>query len=225
MSKRHIGLLGLCFAGALLNIATGRFFFVWLGIPLYMDTPFTIALTLYGGLPCGLITGALTNLIQHSLFFSSWADYLFTLCNIASALVSALFMRFFPQELDPMRMKRPFLSEDKAESACGTALGTTAMNTIIVLTMLSFALCLVLSIIGGLVGVIITVLLAQSEYDAGPELLFKAGLSRKHLSLAAIEIISRIPLNIIDRLIAAFAGYGIARLFQTITYRRTAHIR
>jgi hypothetical protein len=54
------------------------------------------------------------------------------------------------------------------------------------------------------------------EYNAGPELLFKPGLLRKHLYMVAIEIISRIPLNIIDRIIAAFGGYGMAFLLVRV---------
>jgi hypothetical protein len=49
--KRRFVLPVLCIAGALLNIAGERVFLIWLGLPLYMDTPFTVALTLYGGLP------------------------------------------------------------------------------------------------------------------------------------------------------------------------------
>jgi hypothetical protein len=204
--KRRFVLPVLCIAGALLNNAAERFVLGWLGLPLYMDTPFTVALTLYGGLPCGLITGALTNLIKHSLVFYSWADYLFTLCNMATALVTALFMRLFPVELSlAPGARRSFGLFPKA----GERFKTT-MDTILVLSMFSFALCLVLSVSGGLIAAFIRIVFPQAEFGVSPELLFKAGLLRKHFSLVAIEIVSRIPVNIIDRIIAAFGGYGVA---------------
>jgi hypothetical protein len=211
-SKRLFILLVLCVAGALLNIAVERFFFRRLALPLYMDTPFTVAITLYGGLVPGIITGALTNPIMYGLSFYSWANYLFTLCNVATALVTALFMRLFPAELSlaPLFPKKSFGFSPKGDERF-----KTVMNTIMVLGMLSFALCLVLSISGGLIGAFIKIVFPQVE-SAGPELLFKPGLLRKHLYLVATEIISRIPLNIIDRIIAAFGGYGVAWLLAQV---------
>ncbi|MDR3343133.1 MAG: hypothetical protein LBT14_10195 [Treponema sp.] len=63
---------------------------------------------------------------------------------------------------------------------------------------------------GGLIAAFIRIVFPQAEFGVSPELLFKVGLLRKHFSLVAIEIVSRIPVNIIDRIIAAFGGYGIA---------------
>jgi hypothetical protein len=207
--KRRFVLLLLCVAGALLNIAGERIFLFWLGLPLYMDTPFTVALTFYGGLPCGLITGALTNLSKHALFAYTWADDLYTLCNVATALVTALFTRLFPAELS----LAPASSSDSFDlfAKAGERF-RTAMNTIAALSMFSFALCLVLSVSGGLVTTFIKAVFPQVEVGVSPELLFKTGLLRKHFSLLAIEIVSRIPVNIIDRIIAAFGGYGVARV-------------
>jgi hypothetical protein len=97
-TTRTIIVIFLCIAGALLNnvftVVAGK-----LNIPLFLDTVFTVTLTLTGGLFWGALTGALTNLIYNTLFYWGWEGYLFTLCNIATAVVTWLFMRFFPQEL------------------------------------------------------------------------------------------------------------------------------
>jgi hypothetical protein len=39
-------------------------------------------------------------MMLHSIWYSGPLYYLFTLCNIAAALVTALFVRLFPVELD-----------------------------------------------------------------------------------------------------------------------------
>src|SRR5215469_9121715 len=93
-------LLFLCLAGALLNIAMNRLFIDRLAIPLFLDTIFTISLTLLAGPFWGALCGALTNLIYQTIWFWGWEGYLFALCSIATALVTWLFMRLFPRELN-----------------------------------------------------------------------------------------------------------------------------
>jgi hypothetical protein len=57
--------------------------------------------------------------------------------------------------------------------------------------------------------------------EEGPELPFKLTLLRRDLPLLAVEILSRIPLTIIDRLVSAFGAYGLAALLSRLS-RRTA---
>ncbi|MCL2211976.1 MAG: hypothetical protein FWB95_08655, partial [Treponema sp.] len=70
----------LCLAGTLLNITISRLSFL-LGIPLYLDTVLTISVTLTGGLFCGAVCAALTNIIYHTLWGYGWEGYLFAVCN------------------------------------------------------------------------------------------------------------------------------------------------
>jgi hypothetical protein len=44
-------------------------------------------------------------------------------------------------------------------------------------------------------------------------------LLRRELPLLAVEILSRIPLNIIDRLVSVFGAYGLAALLSRISRR------
>ncbi|MCL2759693.1 MAG: hypothetical protein FWD22_05725 [Treponema sp.] len=189
----------VCITGALLNIVfhtltTGENL-----LPLYLDTIFTITVTLLCGPVWGSITGALTNIIGHTVNFWGWEGYLFTLCNIATALITWLFMRLFPNELIFSNQNTMVKSRQMDK----------VMNHIFVLMLLSFALCFAMSVLGGLIATLIQ-FITSSPAD---ELYLKAllGSTMFHrLPVFAAEILSRIPINIIDRLISVFLGYGIA---------------
>jgi hypothetical protein len=201
-SRRLVSLL-LCIAGAALNIGFSQLNGSVLFLPLFIDTIFTIALTFSRGLFWGILTGVLTHLASNTIFPSGWPMYLYTLCSIVTALITALFIRFFPDELGFHR--RSTLK--------------TVMDRVIVLLILSFALCIVMSVQGGLTAALIEFLeiywsSSGSSGTEGPELLFKLTLLRRHLPLVGVEILSRIPLNVIDRLVSVFGAYGVAALLN-----------
>jgi hypothetical protein len=203
-TKKPLVLLFTAIAGALLNMLIYHFLRNRLGIPLYLDTVLTMTVTFYGGVFWGALTGALTNLIQQSLPFGGWPPYLYALCNIAVALVTALFIRWFPRELSIDGMEKPLPKSLWLQDLMGRA---------IVLVLLSFALCLVISVLGGLCAVIIYSLNTLPILDsASPELNFKPALIQRNFSAVVVEIGSRIPVNLLDRLISSFAGYGLAAL-------------
>jgi hypothetical protein len=47
-----------------------------------------------------------------------------------------------------------------------------------------------------------------------PEDTFKLGLIRNNMPVLAAAILSRIPINIVDRFIGIFCGYGISLLYR-----------
>jgi hypothetical protein len=69
-----------------------------------------------------------------------------------------------------------------------------------------------MSVLGGLISGLIQIF--NPAFPKGP--LVSAAMSDDRLPLILTEIISRFPINIIDRLITAFAGYGFAVLLQMI---------
>jgi hypothetical protein len=209
-SRRLVSLL-LCIAGAALNIILPRFNGAVLFLPLFIDTIFTIAITFSRGLFWGILTGVLTHLASNIIFPSGWPMYLYTLCSIVTALITDLFIRLFPGELGFQR----------------SSTLKTVVDRAIVLMMLSFALCIVMSVQGGLTAVLIDSLKAYwsqsssgSSGAEGAETLFKLALLRRNLPLAGVEILSRIPLNVIDRLVSVFGAYGIAALLAAIPKNR-----
>jgi hypothetical protein len=204
---KFIVLAFISIAGAALNIAICYLSQNVLTIPLFLDTIFTMTLTFYGGVFWGVLTGALTNLVFHSVFFVSWPYYLYTFCNIAVALVTALFIRWFPRELS--------LSQKAEEGRLSSSAQLQNLTEkAIILILLSFALCIVISILGGIFSTLINIIETPVEgaeiVDPGKN--FRLALQRKGFPAIMVEIASRIPVNILDRLISSFAGCGIAML-------------
>ena len=208
-------MLLLAIAGALLNIALDTLC-IKLGIPLYLDTVFTVAVTLGGGVFWGVLTGTLTNLIGHSIRFWGWEGYLFTLCNIATALVTFLFVRLFPAELSltPHTLREESGQENSSAHAAKTfpnssSSGRRIMDRIMVLIFLSASLCIAISVLGGLISEFINFL--RNPAGTGPaSTALGSAIFNQNFPPILVEILSRIPINIVDRLITAFGGYGIA---------------
>ena len=195
--RKIIGSFIFCIAGALLNMIVFRVFISMMGLPLYLDTIFTIAVTLMCGPLWGGLTGALTNIISITVF--GWEWYLFALCNIATALITWLFVRLFPRELD--------LRINAAVYQTGSSRLSAVMDRFIVLTLLSFALCLAMSILGGCISVFIGFFKASAE-STNPAAV--PTMFHRNIPILLNEILSRIPINIIDRFISAFAAFGVA---------------
>jgi hypothetical protein len=82
-----------------------------------------------------------------------------------------------------------------------------------------------LSLLGGLISTAIeTFFIPRNTYDADV-FIFRKMLARKlgdgpaGLTLLAVEVLCRIPVNILDRLISVFGGYGFARALTALTVR------
>jgi hypothetical protein len=162
----------------------------------------------------------LTNLIAHTFFFWGWEGYLFALCNIATAVVTWLFMRFFSRELGwPYQVRGPDTSRPAISSLQKSRRFEAAADRAIVLILLSFGLCIAMSVLGGLISAFIQIGVNPASIEVP---LISAAMSDQKLPLILTEIMSRFPINIIDRLITAFAGYGFAVLIkQAIMFRVT----
>jgi len=79
------------------------------------------------------------------------------------------------------------------------------MDRVIVLTLLSFALCLAISILGGCISVFIGFFKATAVNPAAVQTMFNS-----NVPMLLNEIMSRVPINIIDRLFSSFAAFGAA---------------
>ena len=192
----------LCLVSAVLNALVMAAFRLLLETPLYLDTVFTVAMAFYGGLLPGVVTGLLTNLVIGTVWFTGGGDYLYALCNAVVALVTVLFVRLCPEELD--------IGRDGFSFARRSRRLLRVLYTVTALFLLSFALAVALSLSGGLISFFIKYCIPGSLGGVGPELLYAPSLSRFSLPALAVEILSRIPVNIIDRLVTAFGGYALA---------------
>ena len=175
---------------------------------LYMDTMFTVAAAFIGGLIPGLISAVLTtviygiiyNFIMGMSYF--WAWYFYILCSVIAVLLVCLFVCMFqvPTGGRAYQLGRLF----------------------IMLTTLSLAVCILVSITGGLISTCISMLSNVVPKDNPPETLFRLGLIRQGFSLLASEILGRIPVNLADKPIAVFGGYGISLLIRRALKARKA---
>ena len=196
----------LCIFGTVLNIIFNKIFAgSGIGLPLYMDTVLTITVTFIGGLFWGCLTGLLTNVIGHTINFWGWEGYLFSLCNILTAVITWKFTCIFLSELTFINDKNKIENPPSASFFKSRRLDNI-MSKIFVLMLLSFILCFTISIMGGLIAFFIEVIKTpHSENPASQYSDFYGGLP-----LVLREIVSRVPINIIDRIISVFAGFGIA---------------
>jgi hypothetical protein len=81
-----------------------------------------------------------------------------------------------------------------------------------ILLVLAMIDCVAVSITGGIIDFIITVLNTPRSFS--PEDSFKLGLLQNNVPLLATAILSRIPINIIDRIVVVFGGYGISLWYR-----------
>ena len=185
---------------------------------LYLDTIFTAAAAFSGGLIPGLISAVLTTVIYGTaysietgtLYFGAY--YLYILCSIAVVLLVRLFARFFPAE---------------CKSVCVIGgQGETYNKKIrqgslfIMLAVLSLVMCIVVSVMGGLISAGITAFTGVVDKSGPPETYFRLGFIRQGFNLTASEILARFPVNIADKPISVFGGYGIALLTKKIVKRK-----
>jgi hypothetical protein len=180
---------------------------------LYLDTIFTAAAAFAGGLVTGLICAVLTTVIYGMAYFIEngtpyfSAYYLYILCSITVVLLVRLFARFFPDECERVRVicgKEPYNGKINQGSL------------FIMLAVLSLVMCVVVSVMGGLISAGITVVTGVVDKSGPPETYFRLGFIRQGFSLTASEIFARFPVNIADKTIAVFGGYGIAFIIKII---------
>jgi len=85
--------------------------------------------------------------------------------------------------------------------------------------------CESVRIIGGLISAGITVSTGVVDKSGPPETYFRLGFIRQGFSLTMSEILARFPVNIADKPIAVFGGYGIAFLVKKIVKLRGGYIK
>jgi hypothetical protein len=199
-------ILILCIASAIGNAALCHLVTNVANVPLYMDTMFTIAMCFSAGLLAGILTGALfsplcfyfvTRYILGLSVTLSVIRNVYLICIVVEVILVCLFYS---------RMKtREMVFIEKPSLNTFIGVGTE----LLVLVALD---CIVVSITGDKIDFILT--LNQAKRTFSQDDTFKLGLLRNNVPVLATSILSRIPINIIDRFIAVFGGYGISLLFR-----------
>jgi len=193
----------LCVVCAFCNGAV-NYLFRLLNIPLFADTYFIVAMCFTAGVLPGLLTAVLFYMpVSYLLYYlltglwfeSTWNFFL--VCILAEILLVCFFhARIKPQEED-------FLQGPSLTSFTGVAI------QLMVLVALD---CVVISVLGGTIDFILNKF--SVPFPASFEDTFELGLLRNNVPVLAAAVLSRIPINIVDRFIAIFGGYGVSLVFR-----------
>jgi hypothetical protein len=195
----------LCVLAAGANSLLGYFVEEIQHLSLFLDTLFTCAVAFALGTLPGIFTAVLSTGIGVLIrgYPTLW-DCLFVLCPIVEVLLIQCF--------------RSILSRRRKSAVQGEQ--PSLISTASALLLLYLSMCTAVSLLGGLIDFTITVGLEIADYAVHPHTFFKLGLLRNNLPLLAVDILSRIPVNIVDRFIVAFGGYGLGLLLQRIPWIR-----
>jgi hypothetical protein len=183
-------LIILCFLATGCNFLLNTLICEVFLLPLFLDTIFTCAVTFAAGPILGIITGILTTVLI-VLRTGQVTTYYYVVCSAAEVLLIWGFRRSWAEHTEP-------------EPA-------SPISKIAILLLVFITDSGMISVLGGIVDYVIHVILLQKNILFSPEDAFKLGLLRNNVPLLAADVLSRIPINIVDRFIAIFGGYFLAQ--------------
>jgi len=190
-SKNIIILTALCITAVVLNILLSNFVMNFLRFPLFLDTVFTAAISFSFGIIPGIFTAMLTWFLP-CVYYNGFNFYF--LCSVAEVLIICAFK--------PSAPDTSFYASKEKIAASLTALVSKLF--------LLYILCAAaISVVGGVVDYITHLFVERNYYSVDD--LFKQGLFMSNMPVLAVNILSRLPINIVDRFIVIFGGYLISR--------------
>ena len=219
----HWKIFILCVVSAVLNIFVNHLVNGFTRLPLYLDTVFTAAMCFTAGLLPAIITGIffpvlllpVNYLFLYNLPLETvWSAYFFLICALGEIVIIC----FFYKKIKPI--ENEFLANLEGKKPLLQSF-TLIATQLLVLTALD---CIIVSILGGITGY--TIGLFSMPRPLYPEDTFLLGLIRNNVPQLASEILSRIPINIVDRFIVIFGGYGISLFYRKLlkTQSSEAHL-
>jgi len=194
----------LCIIAAALNYLLTTLCIYVFKIPLFVDTVFTAAVSFSAGLIPGLVTALLT----YSTGFGVGAFTPFILCSITEVI---LICKLKPTLPDHFNQNYVSPGAGRKETAL-----TAIVSIFTKLMVLYVVCCLVISILGGLIDYVFYTLLPNAKQHFSAEDTYKIGLLQSDIHVLPVNILSRIPVNLVDRFIVVFGGYFISRLIDKI---------
>ena len=189
-----------CIIAILMNILLSSFLINILGIPLFVDTVFTAAITFAFGFIPGIIVAVLSWFIPCILNMSF---HFFILCSITEVILI--------YALKPKTPNIPIYASKERIIASYTIIAAKLM--------LLYIICAItISVLGGIINFLPQFFLKTHENYFSIEDTFKPALIMNNFPVLAVNILSRIPINIVDRFIVIFGGFfislGLIKLFN-----------
>jgi hypothetical protein len=188
-------------------------------LPLFLDTLFTIAVTISAGFCAGLGTGILCYPLANvlcSIYLrnispaAAWAGFLFIPCTIIEIMLVWMFRAKIRMPLDKFS-ERPSLSSFSWKLCWKSGIAVPLLLLIAVD-------CIAVSVAGGIIDTVLFGIPASPQQDFSPFSVYtlKLGLLRTNMPFLAAAILARIPINIVDRFIVISGGYGVSIFYRTI---------
>ncbi len=163
-----------------------------LHVPLFLDTVGTVTLTFFCGWIPGLVCAFATILLDSIIggYFLQLPT-LYVICSFFAVFISYKFKRnIFNTNMIIVRICYLFI--------------------------LAMLMCVVISILGGIIdSICITYSNYKSTYPVASD-FFKPNFIKLGLSQLGTNIVSRFPINIVDRLFTCFISYGLSFLFSLL---------
>jgi hypothetical protein len=195
-ARRFLFLSILCILAAGANYFLNALCAYTLKIPLFLDTVFSVAVCFSTGLIPGLITASLTHLASciRDGGFSP-----FFICSIAEVVLVWL--------LNPLALQKKKPSFYKKSNAMFFSIFAG-------LLLLYICACIAVSILGGIIDFVYYGLMSIEKQYFSAEDTVKINLLQSGIPVLVMNILSRIPVNVVDRFIVIFGGFGIAIIIK-----------
>lgn len=175
-----------------INIGFNHLAIFILHVPLFLDTVGTVTLTFFCGWIPGLVCAFATTLLDSIIggYFLQLPT-LYVICSFFAVFISYKFKRnIFNTNMIIVRICYLFI--------------------------LAMIMCVVISILGGIIdSICITYSNYKSTYPIASD-FFKPNFIKLGLSQLGTNIVSRFPINIVDRLFTCFISYGLSLLFSLL---------
>ena len=197
---KYIKIAALCVIAAVLNNIIFPLFVLVLKLPLFVDTVFTAVITFSAGLIPGLVTALLTWIIGFTV--KNDIVHPFVLCGIAEVFIIFL-LKPAVVNLPVRRSFRQGLTEERRRAVFVSILAR--------LMLLYITVCIAISILGGVIDFVFYTVLPNIKLDYSAEDAFKEWFLQGYHSVLVVNILSRLPVNLVDRFIVIFGGYFISR--------------
>jgi hypothetical protein len=204
MAKQFAGFIKLplfCIFAVAGNLLLSNFCVYFMKFPLFLDTVFNVAVTFAVGLIPGLVTVLLSYFVI-AIRNNSFSPFI--LCSIAEVIIVYRLKPTVPKKIHP--------GESLARSASPEIKINALVSVFAKLMVLYIACFLAISVLGGMIDFFFYGIWSNPKLYFSAEDAFKIGLLRSDIPLLAMDILSRIPVNIVDRFIVIFGGYFVSRL-------------
>jgi hypothetical protein len=172
-------------------------------LPLFLDTVFTCAVAFAAGPVPGIAVAALSIAVTSIRDNSTW---IFVLCSITEVLLIWL--------MKPGVSRKDSAGRPETGRGMSGLSPETFISTFVAFLLLYIAACVTVSVLGGIIDFILYEVFMETKLSYSPEDTFKMGFLRDGSPAVVTNILSRIPINIINRFVTIFGGFSLSLVIK-----------